>query len=38
VYDEFCENCGYQKPYEEMNYRLCPDCREEIESDEDWWR
>jgi hypothetical protein len=35
---EYCIECGYPKPVEEMNYKLCPDCREDIESDEDWWR
>ncbi|MED1469875.1 hypothetical protein [Bacillus salipaludis] len=35
---EYCAECGNQKPLEESNYRLCPDCREDLECDEDWFK
>jgi NMD protein affecting ribosome stability and mRNA decay len=33
-----CPNCGYEKAPEEWENKLCSDCREDIDSDEDWFR
>jgi hypothetical protein len=33
-----CLICGYEKPPEEWNYKICSDCREDLETEEDWFR
>lgn len=35
--DQVCPICGYEKEPEDWRYKLCSDCREEIETDDDWF-